>query len=181
MQQKVLDSGIPINYSSFISDEIKRRNDIFGGTQSSISTIGQSISSIATVNQSMIKNSSANQSLTNISFCNLKKDNIINANSCNEKINLTFKNNKLGISNNDELIEILKSYIISLERQNHYLNQLVPDEMKNKHDKLQAANNLCCWSCWIVHDILDIHWLDCICCAGNCGYHCHSTIPPVTG
>lgn len=30
----------------------------------------------------------------------------------------------------------------------------------------------CCGLCYAVHDILGIHFLDCICCGGICGWYC---------
>ena len=31
---------------------------------------------------------------------------------------------------------------------------------------------LCCASCYLVHDALDIHFIDCLCCLGRCGFRC---------
>ncbi len=56
-------------YNSFnISDEIKKRNDIFGSMQSNIATIGQSPSFANISSQPTKQNTSASQLLANISF-----------------------------------------------------------------------------------------------------------------
>ena len=61
-------------YNSFIiSDEIKKRNDIFGSMQSNIATIGQSPAFANIPSQQIVQNPSASQLLANTSFAQTQK------------------------------------------------------------------------------------------------------------
>ncbi|MBX9449876.1 MAG: hypothetical protein KL787_09225 [Taibaiella sp.] len=44
-----------------------------------------------------------------------------------------------------------------------------PDFKKVKKGK---SKQLCCVLCYLSHDILGIHFMDCMCCFGGCGYSC---------
>lgn len=50
------------------------------------------------------------------------------------------------------------------------LSQEGIDDIINNPDTILQMS--CCRACYIVHDILDIHILDCICCAFTCNFNC---------
>jgi len=82
----------------------------------------------------------------------------------------------MSISDNDSLTVTIKYTSDKL-----YLNK---KELKgfskfNGFSKISSVDIIpaaigitCCRACYIVHDILDIHELDCICCLASCGYSC---------
>ena len=41
------------------------------------------------------------------------------------------------------------------------------------HDIFLIYGMSCCKACYTVHNILDIHQLDCLCCLGSCGFGCN--------
>ena len=46
-------------------------------------------------------------------------------------------------------------------------------ELKEKFFIVSSLKTKCCIACWIVHEILDLHCLDCLCCLGTCGFQCY--------
>lgn len=42
-----------------------------------------------------------------------------------------------------------------------------------KKVKKKKSRQLCCVLCYLSHDMLGIHFMDCMCCFGGCGYSCH--------
>lgn len=41
--------------------------------------------------------------------------------------------------------------------------------------RLSAGSNFCCAACYTIHDILNLHILDCLCCMARCGFRCGKT------